>query len=276
MLRVGCHLPNSRGLCCMARTALSIDANVFQFFSRNPRSSSFVEFMEDDINEFIETYLGKEISTIVAHAPYTINLCSFNHVVRDFSFRVLAEDMRRMEKFPGIYYNLHPGSHTGQGIDTGIEQLVEAINMAIFPDMKTTLLLETMSGRGSEIGSSFAEIKNIIDMLGENPKIGVCFDTCHVFDAGYDVTDVAKTLEEFDKIIGLEKLKVLHLNDSKNFCGSRKDRHEIIGSGEIGMEAFRKIVKNKFLCELPIILETPNNLSGYIREIRMLRRFAID
>ena len=272
MLNIGCHLSISNGFEAIGKQALSIGANTFQFFTRNPRGGSAKQIVPSDVDRLIALMKVNNFSQILAHAPYTMNLCSAKKETREFALNTLTDDLKRMEYIPNNLYNFHPGSHTGQGLETGINQISEALNTAMFEGMTTTVLLETMAGKGSEIGSKFEELKMIIDRVELKDKIGVCLDTCHVFDAGYDiVSDLDKVLMEFDDIIGLNKLKALHLNDSMNYLGCHKDRHQKIGMGAIGIEAFEKIINNNHLKNLPMFLETPNEIDGYKREIELLK-----
>jgi deoxyribonuclease-4 len=255
----------------MAEVACSIGANTFQFFSRNPRGGNSASISEDDIGNFLKFSSKNKFSNIVAHAPYTMNLCSAKESIRKFSFNILKNDIMRLASIPGIYYNFHPGSHTGQGVETGIKMITDALNACDLGSFPLFILIETMAGKGSEIGSNFEEIRKIIEGV-HSDNIGVCFDVCHVNDAGYDVVEnFESTLERFDKVLGIEKLKVVHLNDSKNKCGSKKDRHEKIGKGSIGVNAIEKIVNNKILRGIPFILETPNDLVGYGEEISLIK-----
>lgn len=271
-LTIGCHLSASKGYLNMGKTAQSINANTFQFFTRNPRGGKAKDIDENDVKEFLNFMLDNKFPKILAHAPYTLNACSADEKVREFAYITMADDLERMEYTPGQMYNFHPGSHVGQGIETGIELIAKQLNDVLKPEMTTCVLLETMAGKGSEVGSKFEELREIIDKTVLNEKLGVCLDTCHVYDAGYDiVNDLDGVLDEFDKIIGLERLKAIHLNDSKNpFC-SHKDRHEKIGEGSIGLEAFKKIINHPALKNLPFYLETPNELDGYENEIKILR-----
>ena len=274
MLYVGCHLSASNGNVAMIRTAQSIGANTFAFFTRNPRGSKAKELSETDCKKALEMLEENAFGTLVAHGSYTMNLCTAQEKDRAFAAEILKDDLCRMASLPGHFYNFHPGSHVGQGVETGIAQIVEALQYAMEPDYPVTVLLETMAGKGSEVGSRFEELKAIIDGVGSD-KIGVCMDTCHVYDAGYDiVNDLEGVLAEFDRIVGLDKLLALHLNDSKNPYASHKDRHECIGQGTLGIETFDKIVNHPALRGKPMILETPNELLGYAREIKMLRQMA--
>lgn len=276
MINIGCHLSSSKGYLSMGETAKSIGANTFAYFTRNPRGGACKKVDMEDLRAFLKFSSEENFARIVAHAPYTLNLCSSAEHIRNFSERVFKEDIERTELIPGSFYNFHPGSHTGQGIDVGIEQISKALNEIIFPGQKTTILLETMSGKGSEVGGKFEEIKKIINNIEIKDKVGVCLDTCHVFDAGYDIkSNLESVLEEFDKEIGISKLRAVHLNDSKNAIGSKKDRHEKIGKGTIGIAAFENIVNNEFLKNLPFILETPQEkLSGYADEISILKSLS--
>lgn len=272
MLNIGCHLSASEGFLNMAKTAQTIGANTFQFFLRNPHSAKDIKFSDEDIENFKDFAQKNNFSKIVAHSPYTMNLCSAKPGVRKFSAQILKSDLTEMNKIPGNFYNLHPGSHTGLGIKKGIEFISETLGKIFSQNnFETTVILETMSGKGSEVGSTFDEISDIIKNSGAGKNLGVCFDTCHMFDAGFDFNNIEKILDEFDKKIGIEKLKAMHLNDSKNPMGSRKDRHEKIGQGFLGLEVFRKILNNSYIKNLPMILETPNDLPGYTEEILILK-----
>ena len=274
MAYFGCHLSASGGNLAMVRTAESIGANTFAFFTRNPRGSKAKAEDPADCAAAVTALKEKGFGSLVAHGSYTMNLCTADADARAFAADILCDDLRRMAALPGNYYNFHPGSHVGQGTDAGINQISEALQKAMSPGYPVTVLLETMAGKGSEVGGRFEEIKAIIDAVGRE-DIGVCLDTCHVYDAGYDiVTDLEGVLAEFDRVIGLNKLKALHLNDSKNPFASHKDRHECIGQGSLGEETFRAIVTHPALRDLPMILETPNELPGYEAEIRLLRSFA--
>ena len=272
MLTIGCHLSASKGYLDMAKTAVSVDANTFQFFTRNPRGGSAKPINEADIEKFLEYSNENGINKILAHAPYTLNACSTDEKIREFALNTMIDDIRRMEYTPNQLYNFHPGSHVGQGAEAGIKMIAEQLNKVIYPEMTTTILLETMSGKGSEVGRSFEEIRAIMDMVELNDKLGVCMDTCHVYDAGYDIVEnLDGVLDEFDRIIGIGKLKAIHINDSKNpFC-SHKDRHEKIGEGYIGTDAFERIINHPALKGIPFYLETPNELDGYRHEIEILR-----
>ncbi len=272
MFKIGCHLSASKGFLAMGKTAVSIGANTFQFFTRNPRGGAAKELSPEDISTFSAFASENGIDVILAHAPYTLNLCSADEGIRRFAKNTFIDDIKRMEAVPGNLYNFHPGSHVGQGADVGISVIADALNEIIYPEMTTTILLETMAGKGSEVGRSFEEIRAIIDRVSLSDKLGVCLDTCHVYDAGYDVVnDLDGVLHEFDKIIGIDRLRAIHINDSKNPFESHKDRHEIIGGGSIGKDAFERIINHPQLCDLPFYLETPNELDGYAQEIALLK-----
>ena len=275
MLYVGCHLSASGGNYEMVKTAQSIGANTFAFFTRNPRGSRAKPEDPVDCEKAVAALKEAQFGKLVAHGAYTMNLCTAEAGAREFAASVLCDDLRRMAALPGNYYNFHPGSHVGQGAETGISQICDALKLAMAPDYPVTVLLETMAGKGSEIGGRFEELKAIMDGVGKD-NIGVCLDSCHVHDAGYDiVNDLDGVLAEFDRVIGLEKLKALHLNDSKNVFGSHKDRHELLGEGNLGLESFRAIVNHPVLKKLPMILETPNELPGYAKEIALLRSMEV-
>lgn len=275
MLHIGCHLSASKGYLAMGREALSIGADTFQYFSRNPRGGNAKAFDANDASALIAFMNEHHFAPVVTHAPYTLNPCAANPDVLDFARRALREDLTRLEFFPGALYNLHPGSHVGQGVSAGIDRIAETLNAAMQDGLHTTVLLETMAGKGSEIGSTFEELRAIIDRITQNEHVGICLDTCHVSDAGYDIiSDLDGVLTQFDKAIGLSRLRAIHLNDSMNPPGSRKDRHQKIGQGAIGADAFRRIVSHPALKALPFLLETPNDLSGYATEIRLLREWA--
>ena len=272
MLTIGSHLSSSKGFLHMGKEAVSIGANTFQFFTRNPRGSKAKEIDEKDVAEFRRFAEENGIRVILAHAPYTLNACSRDAHTREFALQTMEDDLRRMEYVPGNYYNFHPGSHTGQGAEEGIRQIAELLNAILKPEQTTIVLLETMAGKGTEVGRSFEELRGILDRVELSDHMGVCLDTCHVYDAGYDIVEnLEGVLEEFDRVIGLDRLKAVHINDSKNPFASHKDRHEKIGEGSLGLEAFAKIVNHPALRELPFYLETPNDLEGYAKEIRMLR-----
>lgn len=272
MLNIGCHLSISNGFEAIGKQALEIGANTFQFFTRNPRGGSARKIEQADVDALKQLMSENGFSQILAHAPYTMNLCSAKPEIREFALNTLKDDLQRMEYLPDNLYNFHPGSHTGQGVEKGTEQIISALNEAMFPEMNTTVLLETMAGKGSEIGGKFEELKAIIDGVDCNDRIGVCLDTCHVFDAGYDiVNDIDGVLDKFDRIIGLDRLKAIHINDSMNYLGCHKDRHQKIGEGAIGIDAFKRIVNHPSLKNLPFFLETPNDIDGYAYEIRLLK-----
>ena len=272
MLYVGCHLSAGAGNLEMVKTAQSIGANTFAFFTRNPRGSRAKPLDLADCAAAVEALKEAQFGKLVAHGAYTMNLCTADPEARAFAASVLCDDLRRMAQLPGNYYNFHPGSHVGQGTDTGISQICDALKQALAPGYPVTVLLETMAGKGSEVGGRFEELKAIMDGVGSD-EIGVCLDSCHVHDGGYDIiNDLDGVLAEFVRVIGIQKLKALHLNDSKNPFGSHKDRHELLGEGNLGMEAFRRIVNHPYLKTLPMILETPNELPGYAREIALLRQ----
>ena len=276
MFTIGCHLSASKGYLAMAKQAVSIGANTFQFFTRNPRGGKAKEINEDDVKAFLEYSKEHGINRILAHAPYTLNACSTDSGIREFAKNTMADDLKRMEYTPGNYYNFHPGSHVGQGVEVGIDFIAEMLNEILTKDQTTIVLLETMSGKGSEVGRNFEELKAIIDKVKLKDKLGVCLDTCHIWDGGYDVVNnFDGVLNEFDKIIGLEKLKAIHLNDSKNDLASHKDRHEKIGEGKIGLDAISKIINNDRIKDLPFYLETPNEIDGYEREIELLKKRRI-
>lgn len=273
MLNIGCHLSASKGFLNMAKEAVSINANTFQFFTRNPRGFKAKDIDEKDINKFLEYISDKNFAPIVAHAPYTLNACSADEKIRELAKVTMADDLRRMEYVPNNYYNFHPGSHVKQGVEVGTDYIVEMLNSILTPQQTTTVLLETMAGKGSEIGRSFNELKDILDRVELKEKMGVCLDTCHIWDGGYNIVDdLDRVVDEFDSIIGLDKLYAIHLNDSKNVMNSHKDRHETIGNGYIGLEALARIINHPQLKNLPFELETPNDLQGYAKEIEILRQ----
>ncbi len=273
MLYIGCHLSASEGYEAMINQALSIDANTFAFFTRNPRGGNAKRISPADVNKFLEIYKQKNFGKLVAHAPYTMNACSADQKIRDFAVFAMKDDIKRMEYTPNNYYNFHPGSHVKQGAEVGIKLISEQLNTVLTPEQTTIVLLETMAGKGSEVGRNFEEIQEIIKRTELKEKLGVCLDTCHVWDGGYDIAgNLENVLESFDKIIGLEKLKAVHLNDSLNPMGSHKDRHARIGEGTIGLDALIKVINHPALKNLPFILETPNDMEGYKREIALLRK----
>ena len=269
---IGCHLSVSKGFLPMGKDALKIGANTMQFFTRNPRGGKAKDIDENDINSFLSFCSDNGITSFLAHAPYTLNPCSANEDTRRFAAETMADDLKRLELLGGCMYNFHPGSHTGQGVETGIEQISATLNEVITPEQSTVVLLETMAGKGSEVGRSFEEIRAIIDKVRIKEKIGVCLDTCHVHDAGYDIVDkLDSVIDEFDKTVGLEYLRAIHINDSLNPCGAHKDRHAKIGEGYIGTAAFERIINHPALKALPFYLETPNELPGYAEEIALLK-----
>lgn len=272
---IGCHLSAAKGYAAMGKQALKLGANTFAFFTRNPRGGKAKEIDPSDVKELLQIMEENQFGKLVAHAPYTMNLCAAKENVRQFSREVLLDDLERMEYLPGNYYNFHPGSHVGQGLETGIAAISEALNEALKPGQTTTVLLETMAGKGSEIGRNFRELREILDRVELTEKIGVCLDTCHIWDGGYDIVDnLEQVLEEFGQIIGMDRLKAVHLNDSMNGLDSHKDRHEKIGQGKIGLEAMERIIRHPALKNLPFILETPNEEEGYRQEIALLRGLA--
>lgn len=272
MLTIGCHLSSAKGYLAMAETAVSIGANTFQFFTRNPRGGAAKPIDPEDIKAFLSYSKENGINTILAHAPYTLNAASKDPKIREFAYLTMRDDIKRLENTPGNLYNFHPGSHVGQGVDAGIEFISKLLNDILTPNQTTTVLLETMAGKGSEIGGIFSELREIIDRVECSDKLGVCLDTCHIFDGGYDIKhDLDSVLSEFDKVIGLSRLRAIHLNDSLHGFESHKDRHACIGSGELGVETFEKIINHPNLKSLPFYLETPNELPGYAEEIALLR-----
>ena len=271
-LVVGCHLSTSGGFEAMGKTALSLGASTFAFFTRNPRGGNAKAIDPADAAALRDLLAQNGFGKLVAHAPYTMNLCSNKPETVEFARRAMAGDLERMENLPGNYYNFHPGSHVKQGADRGIELICEALNEVLQPGQSTVVLLETMAGKGTEVGRSFEELARIIDGTKHDELLGVCLDTCHVADAGYDIVgDLGGVLDEFDRVIGLDRLRALHVNDSKNPLGSHKDRHEKIGEGALGTSTFEAVVNEPRLAGLPMILETPNELPGYAREIALLR-----
>ena len=275
MIYIGCHLSVSKGYAAMGETMVGFGGNTFAFFTRNPRGGKSKDLLPEDAAALLELLDREQFGPLVAHGSYTMNLCAAKPETRANGLEMLQKDLQRMEALPGNYYNFHPGSHVGQGAETGIELIAEALNQNLWPEMQTTVLLETMAGKGSEMGGTFAELREIIDRVDCREKLGVCFDTCHTWDAGYDlVNDLDGVLTEFDRVIGLDRLRAVHLNDSKNERGSHKDRHEKLGLGHLGEDAIRRIVIHPALAGRPFILETPNDDAGYIREIRMVREWT--
>ena len=272
MLRIGCHLSSSKGYLAMGKEAVKIDANTFQFFTRNPRGSKAKELNPKDIAAYLDFAKSHGISRILAHAPYTLNACSADESVREFARLTMADDLLRLEHTPGNCYNFHPGSHVGQGAETGIQLIADLLNEILKPEQHTTVLLETMAGKGSEVGRSFEELREILDRVTLSDHMGVCLDTCHVWDGGYDIVNhLDQVVDQFDQIVGLNRLKAIHLNDSMNPLGAHKDRHAKIGEGHIGAEALIRVVNHPAFKHLPFYLETPNELDGYAREIRLMR-----
>ncbi|MDR0419103.1 MAG: deoxyribonuclease IV [Prevotellaceae bacterium] len=274
MLNIGCHLSTSAGFKAMGKVALSIGANTFQFFTRNPRGGAAKDMDILDVEGLLELAKENEFAPLLAHASYTLNVCSADKKVRDFAVAAMADDLERKEHLPGSYYNFHPGSHMGQGVNVGVVFIVRALNTVIKPEQKTTILLETMSGKGSEVGRTFEELRQIIDGVKHKEVVGVCLDTCHVYDGGYDiVNDLDGVLERFDEVIGLNRLYAVHLNDSKNPFDSHKDRHEEIGKGTFGEDGITHVINHPKLKHLPFYLETPNEIPGYEKEIAMLKKW---
>lgn len=272
MLMIGSHISSAKGYEAMGKQALKLGANTFAFFTRNPRGGSAKALDPEDVKCFLAIAHEHRFGTLVAHAPYTLNPCAAKPEVLEFTERAMREDLIRMEETPGNYYNFHPGSHVGQGVETGIRLIAGLLNRILTPEQHTTVLLETMAGKGSEVGGRFEELAAIRELVTRKEKLGVCLDTCHVWDGGYDIVhDLDGVLEEFDRVIGLEHLKAIHLNDSQNPMGSRKDRHAKIGEGTIGLPALSAVTNHPLLRTLPFVLETPNDEEGYAREIRMLR-----
>lgn len=270
--RIGCHLSSSKGFLAMAKQAEALGGNTFQFFTRNPRGGKAKELDLADIEAYKAYCAEHGVGRVLAHAPYTINACAAKEEVRTFARETMTDDLHRLEHIPECCYNFHPGSHVGQGTQTGVEKIAEILNEIMWREQKTTVLLETMAGKGSEVGCTFEELRAIMDRVELSDKIGICLDTCHVFDGGYDiVNDLDGVLEEFDRVIGLQKLRAIHLNDSKNPIGSHKDRHECIGAGYLTMEGICRIINHPALRDLPFYLETPNELEGYAREIQLLK-----
>ena len=272
VLYIGNHTSSSKGYAAMARQIIKKGGNTFAFFTRNPRGGKAKAIDETDIQNFLVLAQENHFGKIVAHAPYTLNACAAKEELRTFARETFADDLRRMEYTPGNYYNFHPGSHVGQGSEIGIQKIAEILNDVLTEEQTTTVLLETMSGKGTEVGRNFEELRKILNLVEKKSKMGICLDTCHVWDGGYDIVhDLDGVLNDFDHIIGLERLKAIHLNDSLNDCGSHKDRHARIGEGKIGMEALVRIIKHPALREIPFILETPNDDSGWTEEIHVLK-----
>lgn len=276
MLHIGCHLSSSKGFVAMGRTALSIGADTFQFFTRNPRGGKAKAVDAEDAQALQKLCAEHHFAPLLAHAPYTMNPCAADEHLIEFAHMVMEGDLAMLEYIPGNMYNFHPGSHVKQGSEVGIAKIATMLNSVLFPEMRTTVLLETMAGKGSEVGRSFEELAGILDKVQLNDKMGICLDTCHVFDGGYDiVNDLEGVLEQFDRIIGLERLHAIHINDSKNILGSHKDRHACIGEGNIGLAVLSAVTNHPQLRHLPFYLETPNELDGYAREIALLRSLYI-
>ena len=272
MFRIGCHLSSSKGYMAMGEQALAIGANTFQYFTRNPRGGAVKELDLKDVEAYLKFAETNDIRDILAHAPYTINACAADESIREFARNTMADDLRRLSYLPGSMYNFHPGSHAKQGAEKGIELIADTLNTIMYPEQTTAILLETMAGKGSEVGRSFEELRAILERVNCPEKMGVCLDTCHVFDGGYDIVNhLDEVLKEFDQIIGLDKLKAIHLNDSKNTLGSHKDRHEKIGEGNLTLAGIGRIINHPKLRNLPFFLETPNELPGYQEEIALLR-----
>lgn len=272
MLYIGNHTTSSKGYEKMARQMIANGGNTFAFFTRNPRGGNAKAIDETDVEKFLSLAGNNGFGKIVAHAPYTMNCCAARENLREFARNTMADDLKRMEYTPGNYYNFHPGSYVGQGAETGIQKIAEILNEVLTEEQTTTVLLETMAGKGSEVGRSFQELREILDLVEKDHKMGICLDTCHVWDGGYDiVSDLDGVLTEFDKVIGLERLKAVHLNDSMNGLGSHKDRHAKIGEGQIGLEALVRVIRHPALKDIPFILETPNDDEGWTREIALLR-----
>lgn len=272
MFKIGCHLSSSKGFLAMGKEANSIGANTFQFFTRNPRGGKAKALNKEDIDGFVKYAKEEGIISILAHAPYTVNACAKDVELRNFAIAIIKDDLDRLEHIPGCMYNFHPGSHVNQGTEVGIAYVAQALNDINSMSFQTPVLIETMAGKGTELGRNFQEIQRIIEQVENSDRLGVCLDTCHVFDGGYDIiTDLDEVLNEFDRIIGLQRLQAIHLNDSKNVLGSHKDRHEQIGKGNIGQDAFSRMINHPKLKELPFYLETPNDIEGYRDEISLLK-----
>ena len=272
MLKIGCHLSSAKGFLAMGREAVKIGANTFQFFTRNPRGARAKPLDLADVAAYRAFAEGQGFFPILAHAPYTLNACAADEGLRTFAKETMLDDLQRLEHIPGRLYNFHPGSHVTQGAEAGIELIAAHLNKILWPEQSTTVLLETMAGKGSEVGRTFEELRAILDRVKQADKLGVCLDTCHVFDGGYDIAqNLDGVLEQFDKIIGLNRLRAIHLNDSMNPLGSHKDRHQKLGEGEIGLKALEQVINHPALCRLPFYLETPNDLEGYGREIAQMK-----
>lgn len=275
MIYIGSHISSSKGYAAMGRQALKLGADTFAFFTRNPRGGSAKEIRQEDVDKFLKIAKEGGFGKLVAHAPYTLNACASREEVRTFAREAFADDLRRMEYIPGNYYNFHPGSHVGQGTEEGIRLISEMLNENLKKEQTTTVLLETMAGKGTEVGRTFEELQSIMEKVQLSDKLGVCLDTCHVSDAGYDIIhDLDGVLTEFDRVIGLDRLKAVHVNDSLNPCGAKKDRHARIGEGFLGLDTFRAVVNHPALRGLPMVLETPNELPGYAKEIALLKELT--
>lgn len=272
---IGNHLSTTKGYTAMGKMAVELGANTFAFFTRNPRGGKAKEMIPSDVEGMLDITRERQFGTLVAHAPYTMNLCAAKEDIRQFSRDMIADDLKRMEYTPGNYYNFHPGSHVGQGAEEGIRLIAETLNEVLTPDMTTTVLLETMAGKGTEVGRSFQELRAIIDRVELSEKLGICLDTCHIWDGGYDIVNhLDEVLEEFDTVIGLERLRAVHFNDSMNERGAHKDRHARIGEGHIGLEGMKRVATHPLLAGKPFILETPNDDEGYKREIALVRSWT--
>lgn len=272
MFKIGCHISSAGGYAAMGRTALELNANTFAFFTRNPRGGRAKALDLADVAQYNQLAAEHGIAAVVAHAPYTLNACAADAGLRTFARETMADDFKRMELTPGNYYNFHPGNHVKQGVEAGITMIAELLNAILTPEQTTIVLLETMSGKGTEIGRTFEELRAIIDRVELNDKLGVCFDTCHVWDGGYDIVhDLDGVLAEFDRTLGLNRLRAVHLNDSMNPLGAHKDRHAKIGQGNLGLDTMVRVINHPSLRELPFVLETPNDLAGYAAEIQLLR-----
>lgn len=272
---IGNHLSTTKGYTAMGKMAVELGANTFAFFTRNPRGGKAKEMIPSDVEGMLDITRERQFGTLVAHAPYTMNLCAAKEDIRQFSRDMIADDLKRMEYTPGNYYNFHPGSHVGQGVEEGIRLIAETLNEVLTPDMTTTVLLETMAGKGTEVGRSFQELRAIIDRVELSEKLGICLDTCHIWDGGYDIVNhLDEVLEEFDAVIGLERLRAVHFNDSMNERGAHKDRHARIGEGHIGLEGMKRVATHPLLAGKPFILETPNDDEGYKREIALVRSWT--
>lgn len=272
-MKAGSHISSSKGFEGMGKQAVKLGANTFAFFTRNPRGGKAKSIQAEDVQRYLEIAEQHQITRIVAHAPYTLNSCAADPGILEFARNTMQDDLERMEWIPGNYYNFHPGSHVKQGMQTGIERIAKTLNQVLKPEYRTTVLLETMAGKGTEVGSRFEELQAIIERVDLSEKLGVCLDTCHVWDAGYDIAEhLDEVIDEFDRKIGIERLCAIHVNDSMNPLGSHKDRHAKLGEGYIGLEAFRRVVRHEALRDLPFILETPNDDAGWTQEIALLRR----